>query len=52
MSPSRAALVPSRHEPGCDPGRVDARGMRWVANVSEATGERAATDGWVATAAC
>ena len=30
-----------------DPGRVDARGMRWVANVSEATGERAAT-GWVA----
>ena len=35
-----------------DTGRVDARGMRWVANVSEATGERAATDGWVAYSAC
>ena len=47
MSPSRAALVAMSQ---ADPGRIDARGMRWAharGNVSEATGERAATDGWV-----
>ena len=47
MSPSRAALVAMSE---ADPGRIDARGMRWAharGNVSEATGERAATDGWV-----
>jgi hypothetical protein len=47
MSPSRAALVAMSV---ADPDRIDARGMRWAharGNVSEATGERAATDGWV-----
>jgi len=47
MSPSRAALVAMSQ---AHPGRIDARGMRWAharGNVTEATGERAATDGWV-----
>jgi len=47
MSPSRAALVAMSQ---AHPGRIDARGMRWEharGNVTEATGERAATDGWV-----
>ena len=47
MSPSRGQLVAMSD---ADPGRIDARAMRWAharGNVSEATGERAATDGWV-----
>ena len=47
MSPSRSRLVEFGRE---HPGRIDARGMRWAharGNVTEETGERAATDGWV-----
>ena len=47
MSPFRAELVALSQ---AHPSRIDARGMQWAharGNVSEATGERAATDGWV-----
>ena len=47
MSPSRSRLVEMS---AAHPGRIDARGMRWAharGNVTEETGERADTDGWV-----
>ena len=47
MSPRRAQLVTMSQ---AHPSRIHARAMQWAharGNVTEATGERAATDGWI-----